>query len=100
MKDRPGFIEALIGAVLCVLAAWGSRLLLVPFVGDRVPFITFFPAVFALAWWGGWRPTLLATLLSVPVLTYFVLEPRYSFAIALPEYRAGLAVFVIVALAT
>ena len=64
-----------------MLAAWGARLLLAPLFGERVPFITFFPAVFAVAWWGGFRPTLFATLLSVPVLVYFILEPKYSFAI-------------------
>ena len=54
-------------------------MLLDPLFGERVPFITFFPALFVVAWWGGFRPTLFATLLSVPVLMYFILPPRYSF---------------------
>jgi PAS domain S-box-containing protein len=56
--------------------------------------------MFALAWWGGFRPTLVATLLSVPVLAYCVLEPRWSLSIALPEYRYGLVIYVFIALAS
>ena len=42
-------------AVVAVLAAWGLRVALTPALGERVPFITFFPAMFVLAWWGGLR---------------------------------------------
>ena len=68
-------------------------------LGARVPFITFFPAMFALAWWGGFRPTLIGVTLSSLVLAYFVLEPRGSFWIEHPEYRFGLVIYVAVSLA-
>jgi len=100
MTDRPSFSRALLAAGLCVLAAAGFRFVLSPLLGDRAPFITFFPAVFVLAWWGGLRPTLFATLLSVPVLVYFFLEPRYSLAVARPEDQAGFLLFAMVVLAT
>ena len=100
MRKKPSILKSIVAAGLAVAAAWGSRLLLGPLVGDQVPFLTFFPAIFAAAWWGGWRPTLLATALSVPLLMYFVLPPHYSFSVALPEYRTGLVVFGFVALAT
>ena len=100
MREKPGISRALVVAVLGVLTAWGVRILLAPMLGDRVPFITFFPMVFLVAWWGGFRPTLFATLLSSLLLAYVILEPANSFAIALPEYRFGLAVFIGVALAT
>jgi len=75
-------------------------MLLAPVLGERVPFITFFPVVFALAWWGGFRPTLFATFLSSLLLAYFILEPRYSFEIAHFEYRIGLFLYIGIALAT
>jgi signal transduction histidine kinase/ActR/RegA family two-component response regulator len=87
-------------AILGVLAAWGTWILLSPVIGDRVPFITFFPMIFLVAWWGGFRPTLFATFLSALLLAYAILEPTYSFHIERPEYRIGLVVFIAVALAT
>jgi PAS domain S-box-containing protein len=100
MREKTSTPAALLAAIVAVLAAWGVRLLLGPLIGERIPFVTFFPAIFAIAWWGGFRTTLFATLLSVPVLTYFILQPKYSFAVELPEYRAGLFVYIVVALAT
>ena len=100
MRIKPSLFIAFGAAVVAIFAAWGIRVLLEPLLGERVPFITFFPAAFALAWWGGWRPTLIAAVISVPVLAFFILEPKYSFAIAVPEYRAGLAIWFAVALAT
>jgi K+-sensing histidine kinase KdpD len=100
MRVRPSIITASIVAILAVLAAWGARVIFAPILGDRVPFITFFPMAFVVAWWGGFRPTLLATVLSVLVLIYFILEPKYAFAIGVPEYRYGLGIYIAVALAT
>ena len=68
--------------------------------GDRVPFITFFPIVFLLAWWGGFWPTFYAAILSSLVLAYAILAPVGSFYIELPEYRFGLGIFAAVAIAT
>src|SRR5438874_1475415 len=41
------------------------RFLVGPMVGTRVPFLTFFLAVFTTAWFAGLRPTIGATLLSL-----------------------------------
>jgi PAS domain S-box-containing protein len=100
MRVRPNITIALVVAMLAVLAAWVARLVLVPALGERVPFITFFPMVFAVAWWGGFRPALFATILSSLLLAYVVLEPKDSLAIELPEYQFGLALYIAVALAT
>ncbi len=99
MRQKPNHAAAFGSAILGVLAAWGVRWLLAPVFGDRVPFITFFPIVFVLAWWGGFWPTFYAAILSSLVLAYD-LEPVGSFYIALPEYRFGLGIFVAVAIAT
>ncbi|MEX0611956.1 MAG: DUF4118 domain-containing protein, partial [Pirellulales bacterium] len=99
MRETPGIFKSLIGAILGALAAWGLRVLFAPMLGDRLPFITFFPMIFVVAWWGGFRPTLFATILSVLLLSYFILEPKYSFSIEMVEYRFGLGIFAAVALA-
>ncbi len=101
MRKKPGITAAVSVAVLAVLAAWICRVvLLIPLVGDRLPFISFFPMAFVVAWWGGFRPTLFATLFSILVLAYPILEPKDTFAIEVLEYRFGLTVYAIVALAT
>jgi PAS domain S-box-containing protein len=99
MRERPSTITALIVATAAVLVAWGARFVFSPILGDRVPFITFFPMVFAVAWWGGFRPTFMATVISGLILVYFILEPADSFAIARTEYRYGLGIYIAVALA-
>jgi signal transduction histidine kinase/ActR/RegA family two-component response regulator len=100
MREKPNHTAALAAAFLGVLAAWGPRFLLGPLLGERVPFITFFPMVFVLAWWDGFWPTFYAAILSSLVLAYAILSPVGSFYIELPEYRFGLAVYAAVALAT
>jgi PAS domain S-box-containing protein len=57
------------------------RLALFGFVDNRGPFITFGPAIILSAYLGGVGPGLLATLLSAAAAQYFLMEPRYSFAI-------------------
>src|SRR5207248_3498051 len=47
-------------AGLATAAAFGVRLLLDPLLGDHLPYLTFFAAVVAAAWHGGWWPGLLA----------------------------------------
>jgi PAS domain S-box-containing protein len=49
------------------------------------PFFLFTMAVMISAWWGGLRPGLLATVLSVAAVDYFFLHPTWSFATGLNE---------------
>jgi signal transduction histidine kinase/ActR/RegA family two-component response regulator len=100
MRDKPNHAAAIAAAVVGVFAAWGAHWVLAPVLSDRVPFITYFPMVFVLAWWDGFWPAFYAAILSSLVLGYAILEPVGSFYIKSPEYRFGLAVFVAVALAT
>src|SRR5262245_43854399 len=100
MREKPSHQVAFVAAVVGVLIAWGLRLAMAPWVGDRLPFVSFFPMIFVLAWWGGLWPTLYATLLGVLVLAYAILEPIGSFYIAHPEYRVGLGVFAAIGIAT
>ena len=62
---------------------------------NRFPFLLFYPAVFCAAWYGGFGPGLLATVLSALCADYFQFEPRFSFAIARPSDQFAMAVFLV-----
>jgi signal transduction histidine kinase len=47
----------------------------------HTPFLLFFPAVMAAAWYGGLGPALVATVLSAVSAHYFLLPPAFSFAL-------------------
>ena len=70
--------------------------LLVPFFGagpNATPFIVFFAAVMASAWFGGLGPGLLATGLSALVSWYFFLSHQFSFVVDEPGQILRLLVF-------
>ena len=100
MRDRPSFAQALFAATLGVAAAFVGRLLLDPVFSDDLPFITFLAAAFTLGWWGGFRPALLATIGSLPLIAYYFLEPRHSLAIEEPEYRVGAILYALIGIGT
>lgn len=93
-------VKDFLAALFVVLLAWAAQWLLRSYLNDRVPFITFFPAMFVLAWWGGFRPTLIGTILSGLVLSYAILEPIYSFRIAEYQFQIGFVIYMAVSLAT
>lgn len=100
MPKRSSAAQDLVVAVVTVLVAWLARVLLAPWIGERVPFITFFPAAFFVAWWGGLRPAAFFAAISVPILIYFVLAPRHTWAIEMVEYRVGLVLYMAIVLGT
>lgn len=62
-------------AVGCVFLGWAVREALTPALGlTALPFVTFFPAVAAAAWYGGLGPALLSLGLSALVSNFFFLE--------------------------
>jgi len=71
-------------AVLCVAASLAVRLVLDPVVGSDHVLFAFILAIVVAARFGGRGPGLLASALSVPAAWYFLIEPRFSFAIARP----------------
>jgi signal transduction histidine kinase/ActR/RegA family two-component response regulator len=99
MTDKTHVIKEFAAAVAATLIAWAGRWLLLPVLDNHVPFITFFPMMFFLAWWGGFRATLFGVFLSTAVLAYAILQPVGSFQIALVEYRIGLVIYIMVSLA-
>src|SRR4029450_11765290 len=81
MPDKMQLVKEFAAALLAVALAWALRLVLEPALAHSAPFITFFPMMFLLAWWGGFRPTLFGVILSTLLLAYAILEPIGSFRI-------------------
>ncbi|MDC0936818.1 PAS domain S-box protein [Pirellulales bacterium] len=73
-------------AVACALLATWLRFAIDPYLLERVPFVTFFPAVFITALYAGFGPALLAVLLSYLASAYYFVPPAGRF---LPADAAG-----------
>jgi PAS domain S-box-containing protein len=67
-----------------------------PIWGERLPYITLFPAIMVSAWFGGFGPGLTTTLLSAVGAAYFWVLPARSLHITDPGELTGLAVFIAV----
>lgn len=82
-------------AILCVVAAFAVRWLLLPALGSATPFITFYPALTLAALFAGWWAGLLATLLSAVIANYFWMPPVGSLAIKSPADALAFVLFLI-----
>src|SRR5271166_2494640 len=93
VSPRPARYAVAIGsaAISAVLV-----LFLLPSVGNQFPFLMLYPAVICAAWYGGFGPGLLATVLTALVAAFFVFEPRFSFAIARPGDQLATLLFLVV----
>ena len=81
-------------AIVAVAAGWGLRKALEAWVGPGLPtYVTFYPAVMAVALVAGFGPGLLATALAGMTVVYWALPPIGQFSIASPVDRVGLLVF-------
>src|SRR6266852_837988 len=82
-------------AVLATAASLFVRWPLWPVLGDAVPHMTFFPAVVVGAYFGGFWPGLLATILSAVAANYFLTGQLRSFQVTRANDVAALALFVL-----
>jgi K+-sensing histidine kinase KdpD len=73
-------------AILVVGLAAGLTHLLQP-VAAETPFLFFFAAVMLSAWYGGFGPALVTSLLGAVWSAYFVLPPVYSLWVEAPAER-------------
>jgi len=83
-------------AVLATGLALAAQALLIPLFGggpNSTPFIAFFAAVMASAWFGGLGPGLLSAGFSALLAWYFFLSPQFSLAIGDPGQALRLLVF-------
>ena len=83
-------------AVLATAASLLIRWPLWPVLGDAVPHMTFFPAVMIAAYFGGFRPGLLATILSAVAANYFFTRQLAPFHVTSVNDAAALVLFVLV----
>jgi PAS domain S-box-containing protein len=84
-------------AVLVTAAAVLLRLLLDPWLGDRVPFITLFAAVAVAVWAGGYRAALVTTGLGFLLTDTLFIEPRGSLRMRDTGEWLGLGLFLLTA---
>src|SRR5215212_7876675 len=67
-------------AILAVGVAIAVKLLLDPLIVQNVPFLLVFGAIMVSAWYGGFGPSLLATVAAGLATDYFFLPPKGSFS--------------------
>src|SRR6516162_2243602 len=82
---------ALLATAVSLLIRWP----LWPVLGDAVPHMTFFPAVMIAAYFGGFWPGLLATILSAGAANYFLTRNLASFHVTSVNEACPLALFVL-----
>ena len=82
-------------AVLVVILASLLRDFANPILGEKVPFILFYPTVVLAAWFGGLGPGLLATVLSGFIAWYVFMPPTYSLALSDPAGLGQLIIFLL-----
>jgi two-component system, sensor histidine kinase and response regulator len=83
---------AVLAPAVSLLARWPLR----PLLGDAVPHMTFFPAVMIAAYFGGFWPGLLATILSAVAANYFFTGQIPTFHVTNVDNFAALILFVLV----
>jgi PAS domain S-box-containing protein len=83
-------------AVIAAAAGTSLRLALDPLWGVKLPFIMMFPAVMVSAWFGGFWPGIVTTLLSAIATDYFWMPPVHSLRMSDPGDVAGLLVSVVI----
>jgi PAS domain-containing protein len=93
-ESQPAYYRDVV-AVVMVLSVAALRLVFLPALGMRAPFVTFYPVVILAALYGGRRPALVATVLSAIVVDYFWIEPVGQFSIGQPADLLGLLIFVL-----
>ncbi|HXN45738.1 MAG TPA: CHASE3 domain-containing protein [Bryobacteraceae bacterium] len=83
------------GATMAALAALGLRMVLDPVLGIQAPYLLFIIPIVVVTRYGGRGPGLTTTGISALAVDWFYLQPSNSLAIADPNARAALALFVL-----
>src|SRR5688572_7545298 len=80
-STRPAWIGHTAAIVFVILALTARYSLNFAFGPSALPFVFFFPAIVAAAWFGGLGPGILAILLSGLAANWFFTEPIHEFSI-------------------
>src|SRR2546430_2256028 len=97
MHERPrhplaAYGVALLATAMSLLVRWP----LWPLLGNAVPQMTFFPAVMIAAYFGGFWPGVVATVLSALTANYFVVAQPPGFHLSRVNDVAAIVLFVLV----
>jgi PAS domain S-box-containing protein len=85
-------------AVVVIIIAALLREILWPVLGAGVPFILFYPAVALAAWFGGFWPGVLSTVLGGLTAWYIFMPPSFSWMVLDPSSASQLIVFLLASL--
>jgi PAS domain S-box-containing protein len=106
----PGFVEggtpprsavsAYLFTAAAIAAATVVRWLLDPWMGDGLPFFTFYFALLFAAWYGGWRPGMAALVLGFLIGVFFFAAPRFNWQIESVINRFDALRFILVGVGT
>ena len=96
--ERAGAPAGYLVAIGAVALGLLLRVPLAPVFGAQFPFITLFPAVFFAAWYGGFRPALIATLLSAAAVWFGIMPPTFSWKLFSVVELMGMVLFVAISL--
>ncbi|HEX8905596.1 MAG TPA: DUF4118 domain-containing protein, partial [Longimicrobiaceae bacterium] len=94
-RERPAWLRygvALLGTGLALAVSLAFRQFIAPNV-----FIFFFAAIILCAWFGGRGPALVITALTIPLVSFFFLEPAFAWSTA-PVTLLRLALFAALAI--
>jgi len=89
-----GYTLALLATAMAVL----FRMAVSPFLGDYLPYITFFPVVAFSAWYCGVIPSVLVIISSLIAAQYWFIPPTQSLRILNAEQLAGVVAFSLVSI--
>lgn len=97
-RDFPKPVVAYSAAIAAVVAALLLRAALTPLVGPTIQYLSFFPAVLAASWFGGFGPGVAASLLSAVATFVWFLPPDGVFKLPATQDLNGLGMFTIISI--
>lgn len=83
-------------ALLATAVALLARLILNPFLGDSLPYITLFPAIAFCAWYCGVGPSILSGIFGLIGVRYWFIPPVHSFGVSGTPQAVGILTFLLV----
>jgi PAS domain S-box-containing protein len=98
MTERASILKGQGVALVAIAAALAGRFALDPFLGDHLPYVTFFMAVAFTTWYAGLASALTTTLLGGLAALWFFIPPRLSLDISDFSQRLGLVMYGVVSL--
>ena len=85
-------------ALIATAIALACRLALDPYLGDQLPYVTFFVAIAFTTWYAGLAAAFTSTLLGGLAAVWCIIPPRFSLAIADVSQQVGLVTYGMVSL--